>query len=204
MKTDGPVTFGSFNNLRKVTPDVIALWADILRQAPETRLLLKARPLADPATAQRITDLFEERGVTADRLDLRGALAAPADHLGAYGEVDIALDPFPYNGTTATCEALWMGAPVVTLAGNRHAGRVGASLLNQIGLNDCIANSTGEYVTIALRLVSNRDALSNLKRALRDRMMRSPLCDSIDLARRVEACYERMWQKETTSARHLT
>src|SRR5262245_63142495 len=100
-----------------------------------------------------------------------------ADHLALYHRVDIALDPFPFNGTTTTCEALWMGVPVITLRGDRHAGRVGASLLTQIGLTDLIANSIEEYVEIALALAGNSGRLDDLRRTLRPRMKASPMCD---------------------------
>jgi predicted O-linked N-acetylglucosamine transferase (SPINDLY family) len=108
--------------------------------------------------------------------------------------VDIGLDPFPYNGTTTTCEALWMGAPVVTLRGDRHAGRVGASLLSQIGLTDLIAYSVEEYVEIALALAGNPGRLDDLHRALRLRMAASPLCDGRAFARKMEAAFRTMWQ----------
>jgi predicted O-linked N-acetylglucosamine transferase (SPINDLY family) len=114
--------------------------------------------------------------------------------LALYNRVDIALDPFPYNGTTTTCEALWMGVPVVTLRGDRHAGRVGASLLNQIDLTDLIANSVEEYAEIAVALASNARRLDDLRRSLRPRMAASPLCDGRAFARKMEAAFRTMWQ----------
>ena len=115
--------------------------------------------------------------MAADRVELLAWLPGTAAHLALYHRVDIALDPFPYNGTTTTCEALWMGVPVVTLRGDRHAGRVGASLLTQIGLTDLIANSVEEYLEIALALACNPGRLDDLRRSLRPRMAASPLCD---------------------------
>jgi protein O-GlcNAc transferase len=115
-------------------------------------------------------------------------------HLAYYERVDVALDPFPYNGTTTTCEALWMGVPVVTLRGDRHAGRVGASLLTQIGLMDLIANSVEEYLEIAVALARNPERLDYLRRSLRPRMAASPLCDGPAFARKMEATFRTMWR----------
>jgi predicted O-linked N-acetylglucosamine transferase (SPINDLY family) len=121
-------------------------------------------------------------------------LPGAAAHLAAYQRVDIALDPFPYNGTTTTCEALWMGVPVLTLRGDRHAGRVGASLLSQIGLMDLIAGSAKEYVEIALALANDPSRMADLRRSLRPRMAASPLCDAPAFARKIEAAYHTMWR----------
>ena len=124
------------------------------------------------------------------------------EHLALYDRVDIALDPFPYNGTTTTCEALWMGVPVVTLRGDRHAGRVGASLLTQVGLSDLIADSTEAYVEMAVALTSDPARLCELRQSLRPRMAASPLCDAPAFARKVEAAYRTMWRRwcETPAA----
>jgi len=134
-----------------------------------------------------------ERGVAADRVELVTWVPA-AEHLAFYHRVDIALDPFPYNGTTTTCDALWMGVPVITLRGHRHAGRVGASLLTRIGLTDLIANSTQEYVEIALALAGNSARLDDLHSTLRPRMTASPMCDENAFARKMEAAFRTMWQ----------
>ena len=144
LKT-GTVTFGSFNNPAKVSAATFDAWATLLSRLPQARLLLKGKPFADAATRALFLARLGERGVAAERVELVAWLPGAAAHLALYHRVDIALDPFPYNGTTTTCEALWMGVPVVTLRGDRHAGRVGASLLSQIGLTDLIANSVEEY-----------------------------------------------------------
>jgi predicted O-linked N-acetylglucosamine transferase (SPINDLY family) len=117
-----------------------------------------------------------------------------AAHLALYHQVDIALDPFPYNGTTTTCEALWMGVPVVTLRGDRHAGRVGASLLSQIGLTDWIANSVEEYLKIAVTLARNPGVLDEFRHSLRPSIAASPLCDGSAFARKMEAAFRTMWR----------
>jgi predicted O-linked N-acetylglucosamine transferase (SPINDLY family) len=128
-------------------------------------------------------------------VELAAQLPGTAAHLAAYHQVDIALDPFPYNGTTTTCEALWMGVPVVTLRGDRHAGRVGASLLTQVGLPDLIAASVEEYVEIAAALAGDAARLSDVRRSLRQRMAASPLCDGRAFARKIESAFRSMWRK---------
>jgi predicted O-linked N-acetylglucosamine transferase (SPINDLY family) len=117
------------------------------------------------------------------------------DHQAVYNEIDIALDPFPYNGATTTCESLWMGTPVVALAGDAHAGRVGVSILTQVALMELIAGSPEDYVRIAVELASNRTRLSELRGSLRLRMAASPLCDTKVFARDVEGAYRTMWQR---------
>ena len=193
LKT-GTVTFGSFNNPAKVSAATFDAWATLLSRLPQSRLLLKGKPFADAGTRASFLTRLGERGVAAERVELVAWLPGAAAHLAAYHGVDIALDPFPYNGTTTTCEALWMGVPVVTLRGDRHAGRVGASLLSQIGLTDWIANSVKEYVTIALALAGNQGHLHELRLSLRSRMAASSLCDGRAFARKMEAAFRTMWQ----------
>src|SRR5262249_25869327 len=134
----GTITFGSFNNPAKVSAATFDAWAKLLSRLPQARLLLKGTPFADAATRALFLARLDERGVAAERVDLMGSVSSATQHLALYHRMDIALDPFPFNGTTTTCEALWMGVPVITLRGHRHAGRVGASLLTQIGLTDLI------------------------------------------------------------------
>jgi protein O-GlcNAc transferase len=191
----GFVTFGSFNNLVKVNGSVLDLWAAILKRVPGSRLVLKHRWLNLADMRARVHDLFERRGVARDRIELTGKLASTADHLAAYGGVDIALDTFPYNGATTTCEALWMGVPVVTLAGDRHAARVGASMLTRVGLSDLVAASPQAYVEAAARLAADRPALARLRADLRNRIANSPLCDGHRFTRQLEAAYRTMWRE---------
>jgi predicted O-linked N-acetylglucosamine transferase (SPINDLY family) len=120
------------------------------------------------------------------------------EHMAIYHQIDVALDPFPYNGTTTTCEALWMGVPVVTLAGQSHAGRVGVSILNQIDLKECIAANQDEYLAIATRLAGNLDELAKLRNGLRERMMMSSLCDATGFTRMIEGAYREMWREWCT------
>ena len=126
------VTLGSFNTLAKVTAQVLDTWTEILNVVPDSRLVLKARSLGNEEARTACLEQFVDRGVAPERIELFGPLPDAADHLRLYTSLDIALDPFPYNGTTTTCEALWMGVPVITLRGKRHAGRVSASILHHI------------------------------------------------------------------------
>jgi protein O-GlcNAc transferase len=193
LKT-GTVTFGSFNNPAKVSAATLDVWAMLLSRLPQARLLLKGKPFADAATRALFLARLGERGVATERVELVAWQAGTTAHLALYHRVDIALDPFPYNGTTTTCEALWMGVPVVTLRGDRHAGRVGASLLTQIGLTDLIANSVEEYLEIAVALARNQRRLDRLRRSLRSCMAASPLCDGRAFARKMEGAFRTMWK----------
>jgi protein O-GlcNAc transferase len=191
----GTVTFGSFNNPTKVSAATFDAWATLLARLPQARLLLKGKQFADGAARALFLARLGQRGVAAERVELLAWLPDSAAHLALYHRVDIALDPFPYNGTTTTCEALWMGVPVVTLRGDRHAGRVGASLLGQIGLTDVIASSVEDYVEIALTLAGNPRRLDDLRRSLRPRMAASPLCDGRAFARKIEAAFRHIWRR---------
>ena len=193
-RSAGHVTFGSFNNFAKLSPGTIALWSRVLTGVPGSRLVLKATQFKDPEARTRAAELFAAAGVGIERLDLVPPLAAAADHLAHYAHVDIALDPTPYNGTATTCEALWMGVPVVTLRGDRHAARVGASILTVAGLERLIAETPDEYVAIAVDLARDLDALAALRAALRQRLRASPLCDGGAFARAIETAYRGMWR----------
>jgi predicted O-linked N-acetylglucosamine transferase (SPINDLY family) len=190
----GSVTFGSFNSPAKLSSTTLDAWAALLARVPTARLCLKGRAFADEGTRTFYLDKMRERGVGAKRIDLVVWVPEP-DHLPAYGRIDIALDTFPYNGTTTTCEALWMGVPVVTLRGDRHAGRVGASLLTQVGLTDMIAGSVEDYVAIAAGLAGDPARLSDLRRSLRPRLAASDLCNTGAFARKIEAAYRTMWRQ---------
>ncbi len=191
---NGFVTFGSFNMLPKITPEVIGVWSCLLNRVADSRLLLKSHYFADGETAERIHAAFEAEGIDRRRVLLHPAVPTTRAHLKKYGEVDIALDTFPYNGTTTTLEALWMGAPVVTLSGNRHASRVGASILIHGGFDHLIADTPDTYLDIAARLATDLDALAEMRRILRSLVFVSPLCDAVSFAGNVESAYREMWR----------
>jgi predicted O-linked N-acetylglucosamine transferase (SPINDLY family) len=193
-RRNGYVTFGSFNNNAKITPEVVALWSALLHRVPGSRLILKSKPFADPATLARYQSLFSANKIAPDRVDLLPQIPDQSGHLRAYDRLDIALDPFPYNGTTTSCEALWMGVPVVTLLGTHHVARVTGSLLHRIGLDDLVAGSIDAYLDIAAGLAGNLDRLESLRQTLRPRLQASPLCDPYRFAAQVEAAYRRMWR----------
>ncbi|HVW25541.1 MAG TPA: hypothetical protein VHC69_09230 [Polyangiaceae bacterium] len=185
----GAVTFGSFNRGRKLSESTISLWSRILVALPEARILLKPGPI-DRA---ELRDRFARQGVAADRIDLLDYSPGIPGHLDAYRAVDIALDSFPYNGTTTTCEALWMGVPVITLAGPDHRSRVGASLLRNVGLPEFIAESGDAYVECAQQLAQDAQRLRTLRASLRERMLRSALMDGKRFTQDLEAAYRTIW-----------
>jgi predicted O-linked N-acetylglucosamine transferase (SPINDLY family) len=191
---DGAVTFGSFNNPAKLSVATLEAWGALLARVPDAKLLLKGRPFKDEAARALLIERLGTHGVPVDRIELLGWAPDPGGHLGLYRRVDIALDPFPYNGTTTTCEALWMGVPVVTLEGQRHSGRVGASLLTRIGLPELIATDIDDYIGIATNLAADRPRLRDLRQELRPRMRASPLCDGPAFTRDLEAAFRAMWQ----------
>jgi predicted O-linked N-acetylglucosamine transferase (SPINDLY family) len=192
---NGYITFGSFNNLSKVGETLIGRWASILAGVPGSRLFLKAKPLADLETREFILALFARNGIARDRLELTGWAENTGSHLELYGKVDIALDTFPYHGTTTTCEALWMGVPVVTCSGETYASRVGVSLMTGIGLTDLIAPSMDSYVDVAINLAKDVARLRRIRAGLRSQVASSPLTDRVRTARAVEAAYRAMWRR---------
>lgn len=200
LASNGFVTFGSFNSLPKLTEEVLQLWAELLRQLPSSRLLLKNKYFANASVRQRVVDSFRGLGVAESRLTLLPAEPSLQAHLECYGRVDIALDPFPYNGTTTTCESLWMGVPTITLSGERHASRVGASILTRLGLQEHIAATPQQYLAIARELAGDAGRLGVLRASLRNRMAGSTLCDAPHFAGEVEAAYRQMWLRHCREA----
>jgi predicted O-linked N-acetylglucosamine transferase (SPINDLY family) len=192
---DGTVVFGSFNKLQKVTPSTLATWATILARVPGSRLMLKSQQLDDAAIRDRIAGAFAAHGIDSARLDLLGWVADRSGHLGLYNRIDVALDPFPYNGTTTTCEALWMGVPLVALRGDRHAARVGASLLTAVGVPELIAETREAYVDMAAALAAAPSRRAALRRDLRPRMAASPLCDAAGFCGGLEQAYRDAWRR---------
>ncbi len=191
----GTVTFGSFNNLAKINGLVLEAWAAILARVPNSVLLLKAKGLRDERVQDRIRDVFRTRGVDAkSRVTMLGHERSAVDHLKFYHRVDVARDTFPYNGTTTTCEALWMGTPVVTLLGASHAGRVGASLLARVELDALVATSPEAYVETAVAIANDQAWRASLRTGLRERLITSPLMDAKRLANGLESAYAEAWR----------
>jgi predicted O-linked N-acetylglucosamine transferase (SPINDLY family) len=188
----GPTIFGSFNNLAKLNGSVVALWSRVLVAVPRSRLLLKWRSLADPAMQSRIRRAFDRHGIDGDRIELEGA-SEHAEMLRRYSRVDIALDPFPFSGGQTSCEALWMGVPVVTLAGSRPFSRQTHAILHTIGRPDWSAGNAEEYVEVAARLAGNPIELGRIRKNLRQQMVTSPLSDAPGLARNLERAYRELW-----------
>jgi protein O-GlcNAc transferase len=191
--TGGGTTFGSFNNLAKIGPEVIRLWAQVLHAVPGSRLLLKWKTLASAPVRQELAAAFMAAGIAADRLVLRGGSPHEA-MLAEYGDVDIALDPFPFSGGVTSCEALWMGVPVVTLPGPSAASRQTLGFLRAIGQRDWVARSQGDYIHAAAALAEDKKRLAERRAVQRQRMALSPLCDGGGFTRKLEAAYQTMWR----------
>jgi predicted O-linked N-acetylglucosamine transferase (SPINDLY family) len=187
----GRLRFASLNHLAKVTPEVIGVWARVLAAAPESVLIIVNA--GDPLVRERLARAFAQHGVPAERLDFRARLSL-GGFLALHHEVDLALDPFPYNGGATSCHSLWMGVPFVTLAGDRYMARMGASLLDAAGLPELVARTPDEYVALATRLADDRSRLAALRGSLRERLAASPLMNAPEFARSVERAYRRMWQ----------
>ena len=198
-----PFTFGCFNNFAKISDATLSAWARVLAAVPHARLLLKGHGLDDPALAATLRERLALLGVAENRIKLLGRTAGIAEHLALYGQVDVALDTFPYHGTTTTCEALWSGVPVVTLAGDRHASRVGLSLLTALGRREWIAQDWADYIAIAVALAQVTAGLAAVRTSLRGEMRRSALLDHAGQAARfcdaVRECWKN-WCRENASA----
>ncbi|HEY6838681.1 MAG TPA: tetratricopeptide repeat protein, partial [Geobacteraceae bacterium] len=187
------ITFGSFNNLAKVTPQVVRLWARVLREIPDARLLIKSPAFHGAAAREHFQSLFAKEGIVPERLILRGQ----SEHiamLGEYGDMDIALDPFPFNGGITTCEALWMGVPVLTLTGNRPIARQTTAFLRAVGMPEFIARSEDEYCELARRWAERIEALVEIRQQLRRKMRDSLLCDGKRFTANLESAYRQMWR----------
>jgi predicted O-linked N-acetylglucosamine transferase (SPINDLY family) len=188
----GYTTFGSFNNPAKITPEVVAVWAKILGRVPTARLVLKYRGLGDPTLKRRYLDLFTAHDVEPRRLELLPP-SSHAEYLATYHQVDVALDPFPFSGSATTCEALWMGVPVVTCPGETFASRHSLSHLSNVGLTGTIAHDLDEYVELAVSLAGDLPRLAALRAGLRQRMAASPLCDGKRFATNLTSLLQDVW-----------
>lgn len=194
-KAGAPLTFGSFNNLMKVTPRVIAAWARILTGVPGSRLFLKAKQFESDVVKADVVAEFASHGIAEDRLILSAMIGNLSDHLARYGDIDLGLDTFPYHGTTTTLEALYMGVPVLSVSGNRHAARVGDSLLTAMGLDDILlAADVEDYVQRAVALAGTPDRLWALRADMRSRLLASALCQEDRFVSHMESAFRDMWQ----------
>ena len=191
---NGYVTFGSFNNNLKISPEVLALWARILRATPDARMVLKFSAGSDAGARAHYYRLFEAMGVPRERLLIRGLMPF-GDCLRFLSEVDIALDTYPYNGCITTLEALWMGVPVVTLTGDTFVSRWGLSILSRLGLEVFAAADEQAYVEKACGFAGQIPELQQIRSALRGMLLRSPLCDPVRLAREVQGTLRTMWHR---------
>ncbi|HEC04157.1 MAG TPA: hypothetical protein ENI81_11545, partial [Phycisphaerales bacterium] len=190
----GCFTFGSFNNNCKIQPDMMRLWAEILKRRESSRLLLKFGGGDDPAVRDHYLREFESFGISRERVDICGRKPT-IEHFRMYGRVDMALDTYPYNGTTTTCEAMWMGVPTLSLAGKAHASRVGLSILSRMGLGDFATSTPAEYVEKAVAFSGELDNLAKIRASLRSMMFNSPLCDKKRFTKSLEAAYRAMWRQ---------
>ncbi len=185
----GRVTFGSFNNPAKVGPEVLGLWRRVLEAVPGSLLRVRFKNwFANTGLRERFTS------VLGDRVEFETEEAGLEGHLASYNRIDVALDPFPFTGSTTTFEALWMGVPVVTLRGEAMAGRWSASMLRSVGLRDLVAGSAEEYVALAAGLARDGSRRAELRRTLRARVAASPLCDGRARARQLERLYRALWK----------
>ncbi len=192
---NGHITFGSFNSIKKITPTGVRLWAELLHAVPTARLVVKSQGLHGKTARHAVATVLKESGIPEVRFDLLPRIENKNEHMNAYGAIDIAVDTYPYHGTTTTCEAMWMGVPVITLAGSLHASRVGATLLGAVALPDLVANSPEEFAKIGAALANDRERLVTLRRTMRDRMLASPLCDGPGFSIRFESALRHMWQE---------
>jgi len=174
---NGYTTFGSFNNIRKINPKTVAAWSAVLHEVPDSKLVLKSRRTSEAITARNLYRMFATHDIGSDRITLLPATPSRRDHLAAYNNIDIVLDTFPYHGTTTTCEALWMGVPVLTLAGRTHAERVSYSILHNVGLDELVAWDADSFVALAKHLSRDTSALGALRAGLAERLQKSVLCD---------------------------
>lgn len=192
------LTFGSLNKTNKLTRETIALWSKCLLAIPNSRLLLKGEVFGHLPTAEYAKKLFSERGINAERIETRGFTPHP-DLLSTYDDIDIALDPVPYSGCLTTCEALWMGVPVLTMSGTTFAGRHSASFLTAVSLGDWVVENEEAYIDVLRARSSNLGSLSELRQSLRQRVRNSPLCDTTRFGADLGSALREMWRERMAS-----
>lgn len=188
----GAVTFGCFNNPAKITSEVIACWSRLLHALPAARLNLKYKFFADGEVLKYFRSAFAQHGIDTERIGFSGQ-SPREEYFVSYNEIDIGLDPFPFSGCTTTVEALWMGIPVITLRGDRFASHMGESIMKNLDLHQCVADSQDAYIEKAIALAADLPRLADLRSRLRGRLMDSPLCDGAVFTRDLEAVYRKMW-----------
>jgi predicted O-linked N-acetylglucosamine transferase (SPINDLY family) len=182
------LTFGSFNNVPKLTPHTLALWARVLKAVPDARLVLKAPSFGDAAAVRLFGERLTALGVDLQRVSFRGPVGL-TDMMAEYGDIDIALDPVPYNGGTTSLQAMWMGVPVLTKLGSNFVSRMGASFMTAAGLADWVAQDDDDYVRIAQTMAADRQALIALKQGLRARLQSLPAWDVVAHTRAIEQAW---------------
>ena len=196
VQRKGYVTFGSFNNISKLNPETIKVWSQILHKLPESKLVIKSGNIDADYIQKNIKKEFIKHDIVEGRVELKGFNAEKGDHLDYYNEIDIALDSFPYQGTTTTCEALWMDVPVVSLVGTLHAQRVSNSIYKNIGIEDCLAFTEDEYINKAVSLASDVQANKELRKKIHTGLRESILCDSVRFTKQLENLYINAWDKK--------
>ena len=189
-----PLTFGSFNNVPKLTPRTLALWSRVLKAVPQSRLVLKAPSFKDEGAVRAFKARFAAHGIAEDRLEFRGPVGLN-DMMAEYADIDIALDPVPYNGGTTTLQALWMGVPVVVQAGSHFVSRMGASFMSAAGLSSWVAADDDGYVAVAVREAADRAGLLRLKQGLRERLKAVPAWQIDAYAAHWEDALRGIWQQ---------
>lgn len=192
---NGYVTFGTYNNMNKLGSQSIELWAELLKRVPRSRILIKHSTLAVLDNRESLLSQFAKYGIQSWRVDLRQTTAGHQQHLQSYGDIDIALDPLFYNGTTTTCDALSVGVPVLTLPGATHSARVSASLIHRIGLGHWVARDREHFLDIGRKAAQNFQMLNEVRRQIQQAFEASPLRDGAAMARDLETAYRTMWQR---------
>ncbi len=199
----GYVTFGCFNNSNKITDEVVAVWSRIMKRVSGSHMVLKTSNMSDKTTLGAFRAKFEKNGIDPGRIECFQAFPNKSDHLMTYSDIDLALDPFPYNGTTTTFESLWMGVPMIALEGKVHAGRVGHSILSGVGLPELVGRSPVEYVDIAVALAADLPRMEAYRSRLRRTLASSPLMDGKGFARSMEDAYFDMWNHAVATSQSV-
>jgi predicted O-linked N-acetylglucosamine transferase (SPINDLY family) len=200
FQKNGFITFGSFNHLAKLTDSTVHLWSRVLNSVPDSKLVLKALPLADEGTRRLAQQRFVDCGIDPKRIEPLPPTVPLSAFLAEYSRMDIALDTVPYNGGTTSCDALWMGVPVVTLPGGRFSSRMGASVLKTVGLEELVANDADDYVRLAASLASDTRNLQDFRSTLRNQVSVSPLCNAAEFSRDFETVLQEIVAESTAGS----